>query len=366
MKIGVPKEIHQGERSVAMTPEVALQLSTLGFSVAVEAGAGITANFTDEAFSAAGCEIVSSVKQLWVQSDIVCKVRAPEDDETLLLEFGQTLISFIWPVQNPEILKDLNDRGVNVIAMDSIFRISHAQKMVARSSMANISGYGAIIEAAEIFGRPFTGQLSSARKVSPVKVLVIGAGLAGLSAIATAKSMGAIVRGFDTGPEVQEQVERLDAEFLMLNFEDEDCSGLDAYGKVINDEFVSAEMTLFAAQAKEVDIIITIAMIPGKPAPLLITADMIKSMKEGSVVVDIAAEQGGNCELTVLGDVTVKHGVSIVGYTELPRRLAAHSSQLYGTNLFNLLADMTPKKDGKIVVDIDDEFINAATICTGG
>jgi NAD(P) transhydrogenase subunit alpha len=366
MKIGVPREIHEGERRVATTPDVVAQLSKLGFSVAIEAGAGASASYTDEAYAAAGCEIVKSAKDLWKDSDIILKVRAPEGAEAKLLKSGQTLISFLWPAQNPEMLKDLTDRGVTAIAMDSIPRISRAQKMDALSSMANIAGYRAIVEAAQHFGRFFTGQITAAGKVPPAKVLVIGAGVAGLAAIGAAKSMGAIVRSFDTRPEVKEQIESMDAEFLMLDFEDEDGSGEGGYAKVMSDEFIKAEMALFAEQAKDVDIIITTALIPGKPAPRLITADMVATMKNGSVIVDLAAEQGGNCELTVPGEVAVRNGVSIIGYTDLPSRLAAQSSQLYGTNLRHLLTDLTPDKDGEIVVNMEDEVIRGATVCTGG
>jgi len=366
MKIGVPKEIHAGERRVATTPDVVTQLKKLGFDVAVEAGAGAAASYTDEAYEAAGCEIVKSAKDIWKQSDIVMKVRAPEAGEAGLLRSGQTLMSFLWPAQNPEMLKDLTDRGVTAVAMDSIPRISRAQKMDALSSMANIGGYRAVIEAAQHFGRFFTGQITAAGKVPPAKVLVIGAGVAGLAAIGAAKSMGAIVRSFDTRPEVKEQVESMDAEFLLLDFDDEDGSGEGGYAKTMSDEFIKAEMALFAEQAEEVDIIITTALIPGKPAPKLITADMVKSMKEGSVVVDLAAEQGGNCELTERDQVVVRDGVSIIGYTDLPSRLAAQSSQLYGTNLRHLLTDMTPEKDGEIVVDFEDEVVRGATICTDG
>jgi NAD(P) transhydrogenase subunit alpha len=366
MKIGVPREIHEGERRVATTPDVAAELRKLGFDVAVEAGAGAAANFSDDAYREAGCEVVASASELWAGSDIVMKVRAPDENESKMLRSGQTLISFIWPAQNPEMLKDLTDRGVTALAMDSIPRISRAQKMDALSSMANIAGYRAVVEAAQHFGRFFTGQITAAGKVPPAKVLVIGAGVAGLAAIGAAKSMGAIVRSFDTRPEVKEQVESMDAEFLMLDFEDEDGSGEGGYAKVMSDEFIKAEMALFAEQAKDVDIIITTALIPGKPAPRLITADMVASMKDGSVVVDLAAEQGGNCELTVPGEVAVREGVTIIGYTDLPSRLAAQSSQLYGTNLRHLLTDMTPEKDGNIVVDMEDEVIRGATICKDG
>jgi len=366
MKIGVPKEIHEGERRVATTPEVATQLQKLGFEVAVQAGAGTAANYADEAYAAAGCEIVPSAADLWKSVDIVLKVRAPEGNEAEMLRTGQTLISFLWPAQNPEMLKDLTDRGVTALAMDYIPRISRAQKMDALSSMANIGGYRAVVEAAQHFGRFFTGQITAAGKVPPAKVLVIGAGVAGLAAIGAAKSMGAIVRSFDTRPEVKEQVESMDAEFLLLDFEDEDGSGEGGYAKVMSDEFIKAEMALFAEQARDVDIIITTALIPGKPAPKLITTEMVESMKDGSVVVDLAAEQGGNCELTEPDKVVVRHGVSIIGYTDLPSRMAAQASQLYGTNLRHLLTDMTPEKNGEIVVDFEDEVVRGATVCKDG
>jgi NAD(P) transhydrogenase subunit alpha len=283
-----------------------------------------------------------------------------------LLKEGQTLVSFFWPAQNEALMNKLNDKRVNVLAMDSIPRISRAQKMDALSSMANIAGYRAVVEAAQHFGRFFTGQITAAGKVPPAKVLVIGAGVAGLAAIGAARSMGAIVRAFDTRPEVKEQVESMDADFLMLDFEEEDGSGEGGYAKVMSKEFIEAEMALFAEQAKDVDIIITTALIPGKPAPRLITADMVESMKDGSVIVDLAAEQGGNCELTQPGQVVVEHGVTLIGYTDLPSRLAAQSSQLYGTNLRHLLTDMTPEKDGELVVDMEDEVIRGATICKEG
>jgi len=366
MKIGVPTETHAGERRVATTPDVAAQLMKLGYSVAVQSGAGSEASFSDDAYRAAGCEIVASAKEIFSHSDIVMKVRAPEGDELGLLRKGQVLISFIWPAQNPELLETLADKGVTALAMDSVPRISRAQKMDALSSMANIAGYRAVVEAAQHFGRFFTGQITAAGKIPPAKVLVIGAGVAGLAAIGAAKSMGAIVRAFDTRPEVKEQVESMDAEFLMLDFKDEDGSGEGGYAKVMSKEFIEAEMALFAEQAKDVDIIITTALIPGKPAPRLITAEMVESMKDGSVVVDLAAEQGGNCELTEPGRVAVKHGVSLIGYTDLPSRLSAQASQLYGTNLRHLLTDMTPEKNGEIAVNMEDEVIRGATICTDG
>ncbi len=367
MKIGVPRELLAEERRVATTPEVAAQLIKLGFSIAVEKDAGTRASYSDKAYEEAGCEIVADAATLWDQSDIVMKVRAPEDEEASHLQSGKTLISFLWPGQNPDLLDKLTATGATVMAMDSVPRISRAQKMDALSSMANIAGYRAVVEASQHFGRFFTGQITAAGKVPPAKVLVIGAGVAGLAAIGAAKSMGAIVRSFDTRPEVKEQVESMDAEFLMLDFEDDqDGSGEGGYAKVMSDEFIKAEMALFAEQAKDVDIIITTALIPGKPAPRLITAEMVESMKDGSVIVDLAAEQGGNCELTEPGTVAVRHGVSIIGYTDLPSRLAAQSSQLYATNLRHLLTDLTPEKDGNIVVDFEDEVIRGTTVCKDG
>ena len=328
MKIGVPREIHEGERRVATTPDVAGQLQKLGYNVVVEKDAGATASYSDNAFREAGCDIADSSADIWSDADIILKVRGPSDEEAAKLKASQTLISFLYPGQNPELLEKLQATGGTVLAMDSVPRISRAQKMDALSSMANIAGYRAVIEAAQHFGRFFTGQITAAGKVPPAKVMVIGAGVAGLAAIGAAKSMGAIVRAFDTRPEVKEQVESMDAEFLMLDFEDEDGSGEGGYAKVMSEEFIKAEMALFAEQAKDVDIIITTALIPGKPAPRLITAEMVESMKDGSVIVDLAAEQGGNCELTEPGEVAVRHGVSIIGYTDLPSRLAAQSSQL--------------------------------------
>jgi NAD(P) transhydrogenase subunit alpha len=365
MKIGVPREIHPGEKRVATTPDVAGELQKLGFFVAVESGAGEAASYTDEAYRAAGCDVMTAA-DIWNTSDIILKVRAPEGAEADALSAGQTLISFLWPAQNPALLDKLAGTGATVMAMDSVPRISRAQKMDALSSMANIGGYRAVVEAAQHFGRFFTGQITAAGKVPPAKVLVIGAGVAGLAAIGAAKSMGAVVRAFDTRPEVAEQVESMDAEFLMLDFADEDGSGEGGYAKVMSEEFIAAEMALFAEQARDVDIIITTALIPGKPAPKLITADMVRSMKTGSVIVDLAAEQGGNCALTQKDRVVVENGVTIIGYTDLPSRLAAQSSQLYGTNLRHLLTDLTPQKDGNIVVDMEDEVIRGATVCRDG
>ncbi len=367
MKIGVPKEIHEGEKRVATTPEVIGHLRKLGFEVIVEAGAGNGAHFSDALYTEAGATIANDAKSVWNDSDIILKVRGPElnGPEIDLLKEGQILISFLWPAQNPDLLKKLADKKVIAMAMDMVPRISRAQKMDALSSMANIAGYRAVVEAAQNFGRFFTGQITAAGKVPPAKVMVIGAGVAGLAAIGAAKSMGAIVRAFDTRPEVKEQIESMDAEFLELDFEEEG-SGTGGYAKVMSKEFIAAEMALFAEQAKEVDIIITTALIPGKPAPELILEEHVVAMKDGSVIVDLAAEQGGNCKLSEAGTIVKVHGVSIIGYTDLPSRMAAQASQLYGTNLRHLLTDMTKEKDGNAKVDFEDEVVRGATAVKGG
>ncbi len=371
MKIGIPREIHAGEKRVAATPETVGQLVKLGYAVAIEAGAGEGARFADEAYRQAGAEVVADTRALWAQSDIVLKVRAPQQQPQLgvheadLLRERATLLSFIWPAQNPELLERLKARRITVIAMDAVPRISRAQKLDALSSMANIAGYRAVIEAAQHFGRFFTGQITAAGKVPPAKVMVIGAGVAGLAAIGTARSLGAIVRAFDVRPEVKQQIESMGAEFLELDFKEEGSGG-GGYAKQMSPAFIKAEMDLFAAQAKEVDIIITTALIPGKPAPKLITAEMVDSMRQGSVVVDLAAEQGGNCDYTRPGEVAVQNGVTIIGYTDLPSRLATQASQLYGTNLRHFLTDLTPKKDGNIVVNMEDDVIRGATVINQG
>ncbi len=371
MKIGVPKEVHEDEHRVAATPESIQQLQKLGFAVAVEAGAGLAAHFADEAYREAGAEIVADTKTLWAQSELMLKVRAPEPHPTLgvheadLLPEGAHLISFIWPAQNPELMQRLAARKTTVLAMDSVPRISRAQKLDALSSMANIAGYRAIIEAAEHFGRFFTGQITAAGKIPPAKVMIIGAGVAGLAAIGTASGLGAIVRAFDTRPEVKDQVKSMGGEFLELDFEEEGA-GAGGYAKVMSPEFIKAEMELFARQAAEVDIIVTTALIPGKPAPKLITEEMVKSMAHGSVIVDLAAEQGGNCALTEPNKVTQKHGVTIIGYTDLPSRLPTQSSRLYATNVRHLLTDLCPEKNGELVVNMDDEVIRGATVIKAG
>lgn len=371
MIIGIPREVHAGERRVAATPDTATQLIKLGFKVMLEAGAGVGSQLSDAAYQAVGVEIAPDARSLYGQVDVLMKVRPPEMHpdlglhESELLRLGMTLISFIWPAQNSDLMQMLIARGVTVLAMDAVPRISRAQKMDALSSMANIAGYRAIVEASQHFGRFFTGQITAAGKVPPAKVMVIGAGVAGLAAIGTARGLGAIVRAFDTRPEVKQQIESMGAEFLELNFQEEG-SGTGGYAKQMSPEFIKAEMELFASQAREVDIIVTTALIPGKPAPKLITQDMVASMRPGSVIVDLAAEQGGNCECTVPGQVAVVHGVSVIGYTDLPSRLAAQSSQLYGTNLRHLLTDLTPAKDGQIVVNMDDDVIRGATVIHHG
>ncbi|WP_315710721.1 Re/Si-specific NAD(P)(+) transhydrogenase subunit alpha [Brenneria uluponensis] len=364
MRIGVPKERLTNEARVAATPKTVEQLLKLGFEVAIESGAGKLASFDDSTYEQAGATILGK-EDVW-QSDIILKVNAPQDDEVEIVRAGSTIISFVWPAQNPELLQKLAERQVTVLAMDSVPRISRAQSMDALSSMANIAGYRAIVEAAHEFGRFFTGQITAAGKVPPAKVMIIGAGVAGLAAIGAAGSLGAIVRAFDTRPEVKEQVKSMGAEFLELDFEEEAGSG-DGYAKVMSEAFINAEMALFAAQAKDVDIIVTTALIPGKPAPRLITKEMVLSMKPGSVVVDLAAQTGGNCELTVADQVTLtENGVKIIGYTDLPSRLPTQSSQLYGTNLVNLLKLLCKEKNGEIDIDFEDTVIRGVTVVKNG
>ncbi|MGF1479433.1 MAG: Re/Si-specific NAD(P)(+) transhydrogenase subunit alpha [Cyanophyceae cyanobacterium] len=367
-KVGIPKEVYPQEQRVAATPDTAKKLQKLGFDVLVEAGAGVAANFPDEAYRQAGCQIMEGPQSLWAEADIVLKVRPPQmhpvgRHEAELLSESGTLISFIWPAQNQELLEKLAARRATVLAIDAVPRISRAQKMDALSSMANIAGYRAVIEAANQFGRFFTGQITAAGKVPPAKVLVIGAGVAGLAAVGAARGLGAIVRAFDTRPAVKEQVQSLGAQFLELEFE-EDGSGSGGYAKVMSKEFIEAEMALFAQQAQEVDIIITTAQIPGKKAPVLITEEMVASMKEGSVVVDLAAEQGGNCAVTKPGEICSYRGVTIVGLTDLPSRMASQSSQLYGTNLWHLLKDMGGAQEYK--VDLEDEVVRGALVLHEG
>jgi NAD(P) transhydrogenase subunit alpha len=370
--IGIPTETFAGEKRVAMTPETAVHVMKLGHRICVQSGAGEASNIADELFIEAGVEILPDASSVYQQADVILKVRAPAlesvaGNEVAQLRPGTVVIGFVWPAQNETLMNELAARDVTVLAMDSVPRMSRAQKMDALSSQANIGGYRAVVEAANQFGRFFTGQITAAGKVPPAKVLVIGAGVAGLAAIGAARGMGAIVRAFDTRPEAAEQVESMGGVFLMLEFdEEEDGAGEGGYAKVMSKEFIDAEMALFREQAREVDIIITTALIPGRPAPELITTDMVESMKPGSVIVDLAAERGGNCKLTQ-ADKVIKHGdVTLIGYTDLPSRMAAQSSQLYSTNLRHLLADLTPEKNGQLNVNMDDEVIRGATVINAG
>ncbi len=362
-KVGIPKEVFEGECRVAATPDTAKKLQKMGFEVLIEKGAGANANFPDELFEKADCQIVKDEKTLFKEADIILKVRPPEEKEVKILPENKTLISFINATANPDLVKKLEEKKATVLAVEAIPRISRAQKMDALSSMANIAGYRAVIEAANNFGSFFTGQITAAGKIPPAKVLVIGAGVAGLAAIGAARSLGAIVRAFDTRPAVAEQVESMGAEFLFLDFK-EDGAGEGGYAKVMSKEFIDAEMALFAEQAKEVDIIITTALIPNRKAPILITTEMVESMKEGSVIVDLAAEQGGNCEVTKPNEAYRYKGVTIIGYTDLPSRMATQSSQLYGTNLCHLLSDMGGSE--KYHVDLEDEVVRGALIVHEG
>ncbi|NIE56901.1 Re/Si-specific NAD(P)(+) transhydrogenase subunit alpha, partial [Burkholderia sp. Ap-955] len=344
--IGVPLETAHEERRVATVPDVVEKLIKLGFSVAVQSGAGTGANFSDDDYRTAGAEVVPTAADLWGRSDIVLKVRPPSSDEVALMREGGTLIGFVWPAQNPELMQQLAAKRATVLAIDSLPRtLSRAQKMDALTSMAGVSGYRAVIEAAHAFGRYFNGQITAAGKVPPAKVFVAGAGVAGLAAIGTAAGLGAIVRANDTRAEVADQVKSLGGEFVKVDYEEEGSGG-GGYAKVMSEGFQQAQRAMYAQQAKEADIIITTALIPGKPAPKLITAEMVQSMKPGSVIVDMAGEQGGNCELTVPGEAVVRHGVTIVGYTDLASRLARQSSTLYATNLLRVVEELCKGKDG--------------------
>lgn len=365
MKIGIPRESLSGETRVACTPATVALLGKLGFETVVESGAGLAASLDDAAYQTAGATVADKAA-VWA-CPLIYKVNAPSEGELPLLNEGQTIVSFLWPRQNEALVEALRAKKVNALAMDMVPRISRAQALDALSSMANISGYRAVIEAANAFGRFFTGQITAAGKVPPAQVLVIGAGVAGLAAIGTANSLGAVVRAFDTRLEVAEQIESMGGKFLKLDFPQESGGSGDGYAKVMSDEFIAAEMKLFAEQAKEVDIIITTAAIPGKPAPKLITKEMVESMKSGSVIVDLAAATGGNCELTRPGELSVTdNGVKIIGYTDMANRLAGQSSQLYATNLVNLTKLLSPNKDGEITLDFEDVIIRNMTVTHDG
>ncbi len=364
--IGVPKETAAGEKRVATVPEVVEKLIKLGFGVMVQSGAGDAANCSDDSYRAVGAQIAANAAQLWSGSDIVFKVGVPTTEEVGLLREGGTLIGFIWPAQNPELMQQLAAKKATVLAIDSLPRVlSRAQKMDALTSQAGVAGYRAVIEAANAFGRFFNGQITAAGKVPPAKVFIAGAGVAGLAAIGTAAGLGAIVRANDTRAEVADQVVSLGGEFVKVDYEEEGSGG-GGYAKVMSEGFQQAQREMYAKQAREVDIIITTALIPGKPAPRLITADMVKSMKPGSVIVDMAAERGGNCELTEPGQAVVKHGVTIIGYTDLNSRLAKQSSTLYATNLFRLTEELCKTKDGVINVNMEDDAIRGLTVVKDG
>ena len=368
MKIGVVKEAWPGECRVAASPKNVQRLIKQGFEVQVESGEGIAASFTDQAYQDAGASICDT-RAAWGQSDVVIKVREPmertdlELHEADLLSEGGTLISFIWPGQNKDLVDRLSARKATVLAMDCIPRISRAQKMDALSSMANIAGYRAVLEAANEFGSFFTGQMTAAGKVPPAKVLVVGAGVAGLASIGAARGLGAIVRAFDTRPAVEEQVQSMGADFLTVEME-EDGTGSGGYAKEMSQAFIDAEHALFEEQAKETDIIVTTALIPGKPAPLLITEQAVKNMKQGSVIVDLAAERGGNTAGAVADEVVESHGVKIIGYTDLPSRMANVSSDLYGNNICHLLDDMGKAEEYRI--DEEDEVVRGALVLRDG
>jgi len=366
MRIGVPAETLVGEKRVATVPDVVEKLIKLGFKVAVESGAGEAANFSDDSYRAVGADIVVGAAKLWAESDIVFKVAVPTSAEVGLMREGGTLIGFVWPAQNPELMQQLAAKKATVLAIDALPRmLSRAQKMDALTSQAGVAGYRAVIEAANVFGRFFNGQITAAGKVPPAKVFIAGAGVAGLAAIGTAAGLGAIVRANDTRAEVADQVKSLGGEFVKVEYEEEGGGG-GGYAKVMSEGFQQAQREMYAKQAREVDIIITTALIPGKPAPRLITAEMVQSMKPGSVIVDMAAERGGNCELTEPGKAVVKHGVTIVGYTDLNSRLAKQSSTLYSTNLLRLIEELCKTKDGNINVNMEDDAIRGLTVIKDG
>ena len=366
MLIGIPKETAAGEKRVATVPEVVEKLIKLGFGVAVQSGAGDAANFADDTYRAAGAEVLPTAAELWARADMVFKVRPPSAEEVGLLREGGLLVGFVWPAQHPELMQQLAARRATVLAIDCLPRqLSRAQKMDALTSMAGISGYRAVIEAANAFGRFFNGQITAAGKIPPAKVFIAGAGVAGLAAIGTAANLGAIVRANDTRAEVADQVVSLGGEFVKVDYEEEGSGG-GGYAKVMSEGFQAAQRAMYAQQAKEADIIITTALIPGKPAPKLITAEMVQSMKPGSVIVDMAAEQGGNCELTVPGEAVVRHGVTIVGYTDLVSRLAKQSSTLYANNLLRLTEELCKTKDGVVNVNMEDDALRGLTVIKDG
>ena len=369
MKVGALQELQDGETRVAVTPSTAAHLKKLGHEVFVQSGAGAHAGFTDEAYRAAGVTVEPTAADLVRDVDVVVKVRPPSEDEIHAMRAGQTLISYFLPAQNPELLEAARLQGITAIAMDMVPRISRAQKMDALSSMANIAGYRAVIEAANNFGRFFTGQVTAAGKVPPAKVLIVGAGVAGLAAIGAATALGAQVYAFDVRPEVAEQIESMGAEFVYLDFAEAQTDGAatGGYAAPSSPEFREAQLKRFRELAPEMDIVITTALIPGRDAPVLWTRDMVEAMKRGSVIVDLAAERGGNCELTVPDERFVtENGVVIIGYTDFPSRMGAQASELYGNNIRHMLADLTPGKDGVINQNMEDDVIRGATVAHDG
>ena len=369
MKIGSLKEISSGEQRVALTPDSAIQLQKLGHQCLVEKGAGLSAGFSDAQYEAVGVEICTTAAALTEASDVIVKVRPPSSAEIKSLSSSKTLISFFYPGANEALMELAKSKEASVIAMDMVPRISRAQKMDALSSMANIAGYRAVIEAGNNFGRFFTGQMTAAGKVPPAKVLVVGAGVAGLAAIGTSSSLGAITYAFDVRPEVAEQVESMGAEFVFLDFADDQADGASTggYAAVSSPEFTAAQLAKFSEIAPEMDIVITTALIPNREAPELWTSDMVASMKPGSVIIDLAAEKGGNCKLTVMDErIVTDNGVVIIGYTDFPSRMAAQASTLYASNIRHMIADLTPEKDGVIVHDMEDDVIRGATIVNAG
>jgi len=369
LKIGAPKEIFSGENRVAMTPNSAIALQKLGYDCVIQAGAGKAARFSDDDYKAAGVEVVKTAAALFKAADIIAKVRPLAPVEEKRLREGQLVISFFYPAQNPETLERMKTAAVNYIAMDMVPRISRAQKMDALSSMANIAGYRAVMEAGNNFGRFFTGQITAAGKVPPARVLIVGAGVAGLAAIGAATSLGAQVYAFDVRPEVAEQIESMGAQFVYLDFaqEAQDGAATGGYAAVSSPEFRQAQLAKFRELAPQMDIVITTALIPGRDAPKLWLTDMVAAMKPGSVVVDLAAERGGNCDLTVPDQkIETKNGVTIVGYTDFPSRMAAQSSELYATNIRHMMTDLTPQKDGQVVQDMQDDVIRGATVTFEG
>jgi NAD(P) transhydrogenase subunit alpha len=372
LRVVIPKEIHPGERRVAATPQAVIRLKSLGLNVTVQSGAGADTDHSDAAYREAGAEIAEDVRALWAAADVVLKVRPPEEHpglgvhEAELLPQGAAIIGFVWPGQNRDVLERLVARRATALAMDCVPRITRAQKMDALSAMANLAGYRAVVEAANHFQRFFAGQITAAGRTEAAKVLVIGAGVAGLAAIGAARSLGAIVRAFDPRGATRDQVRSMGAEFLELGplEKHEEGEGAGGYAKEMSDAFLKAEMALFAAQAMEVDIIVTTALIPGKPAPKLITAGMVESMRPGSVIVDLAAEQGGNCSMTRPGEVVTHKGVTIVGHSDLPSRMASQASQLYGSTVAALLEAVL--RDGRVAIDLTDEVVRGALVAHEG